>query len=474
MKWKILALIALMIFSTGRSVRGAEQPTVTHYSLNIHVFPKDESLAAAAFVTVNNSTQDTLSDVSVLLYRLLEVPAVADDDGHALTFDQRVVKVKDEGNLQVNQLTIHLVKSLLAGESQRFAIRYQGSIYGYPEVMAYTRDRIDTSYSLIRPDVFAYPVLALPTRQSEMASYEARFTYQAAVTVPSGYDVACGGHLVSVDTAKDSTTFVFKRDQPTWRMDLAVAKFAVISNDSLNLRVYVMPQDTVGARYVVQQMQKVIDLYTSWFGPAKYFQGYTAIEIPGGWGSQASDGYFMQTAAAFRDSQRVSEVYHEIGHTWNVKTTLQLQRCRWFDEAFASYFESLALSHFSGQKAFEQDMENSRDIFARWADYDPRNSSTPIADYWKEELGRNSYSKGAWSLYVLNQIVGDQTFRRIIKDMMSQFADRQIDFHSFQKLAETESGKNLTKFFDEWIYGSLSSELLIKKTPIDEIVKRYQ
>jgi hypothetical protein len=37
-----------------------------------------------------------------------------------------------------------------------------------------------------------------------------------------------------------------------------------------------------------------------------------------------------------------------------------------------------------------------------------RNATTPIAEYEKEELGENSYTKGAWSLYVLNQIVGDE------------------------------------------------------------------
>jgi hypothetical protein len=44
------------------------------------------------------------------------------------------------------------------------------------------------------------------------------------------------------------------------------------------------------------------------FGSPKHQNGYTIIEIPEGWGSQASDFYFLQTAAAFTDSSRIGEL----------------------------------------------------------------------------------------------------------------------------------------------------------------------
>ena len=147
------------------------------------------------------------------------------------------------------------------------------------------------------------------------------------------------------------------------------------------------------------------------FGKVGDFPGFTIIEVPEGWGSQAADFYVLQTAAAFRDTGRISELYHEIAHNWNVRPKPAIQRCRYFDEAFASYFQGLAIGEFEGEEAFEKYMTRLRDRFLQSVEKDVKNGSTPIVDYWREERGENSYTKGAWSLFVLHQVVGDQGFR---------------------------------------------------------------
>jgi aminopeptidase N len=252
-----------------------------------------------------------------------------------------------------------------------------------------------------------------------------------------------------------------------------VAQFTVLSNPADRLVVYHLPEDSMGARTVMNAAKDVIALYSGMFGQPESFKGYSIIEIPDGWGSQASDYYFLQTAAAFKDTARVSEVYHEIGHSWNATPSADVQRCRFFDEAFASFFEALAIRAFRGGKAFEDDMEKSRDLFARWAEHDSQVFETPIAGYAAKELGRHSYTKGAWSLYVLYRLVGETTFGSIIRTMLTEFKGRAITFQDFHRLCERVAGRDLRRFFQEWIYGTESSRLLVEKVSIDDIVKRY-
>lgn len=57
--------------------------------------------------------------------------------------------------------------------------------------------------------------------------------------------------------------------------------------------------------------------------------------------------------------------------------------------------------------------------------------------------------------------------------MLTEFKDRVINFQDFQKLCEREASRDLGGFFQEWIYGIESSQLLIEKASIDDIVKRY-
>lgn len=471
---RTLFLVTLLLSFCGTaSATALDLPAVVHYGLNTQFHLKDKRVSIVATLTIRNITDQTHSQLPFLLYRLLTVKRVSDRAGTPLAFNQDIGQLRDTPSLQAREVIVNLRSPLRPNDTVTIVLAYDGFIFGYPEVMAYVRDRIDENYSLLRPDAFAYPILAKPTFASALAANDTRFTYEVTATVPAEYRVACGGELVDSQIGSKNSTFVFRSKSPTWRIDIAAAKFSVMSNPTERLVVYYLPEDSIGARRVLDASRDVIKLYSEMFGLPESFKGYSIIEIPDGWGSQASDYYFLQTAGAFKDSTRISEAYHEIAHSWNAKPSAEVQRCRYFDEAFASFFEALAIRAFRGEKAFEEDMEKSRDLFVRWAEYDRQVFETPIAGYAAKELGRHSYTKGAWSLYGLYRLVGENTFRSIIRTMLTEFNDSVINFQEFQKLCERVAGRDLRSFFQEWIYGTESSQLLVQKLSIDDIVKRY-
>lgn len=466
-----LALLALSLFpgpGIADSLLG-----ITHYALDLHLFPDEERMEAVAILKVENNSPRAVSSLPFLLYRLMIVKSVIDAEGRPMVFEQTLARLAEEPNFHVNQLVVKLAKPLAPGAALEVALTYSGTIYGYEEVMKYVKDRISESYSLIRPDALAYPMLATPAWASLTNAYRTSFTYDLTVRAPAGYVVACGGNLISVADEKGTAVHTFRSKIPTWRMDIAIAKFRKSQDESARLAVYALAGDESGAATVLKGMKRVIDVYSKLFGPPASYQGYTAIEIPDGWGSQAADYYFLQTAAAFRDSKNMREVYHEIAHTWNAKAKPGVDRCRWFDEAFASYFEALALREIDGQEAFVEELGQLRDIFVSRAAKDPKNAQIPIADYGSMELGDNSYTKGAWALYVLHALTGEDTFREIIATFLTESRGKQIDFHDFQRTAERVSARDLTPFFEEWIYGTESSRLLQRKLTVEEIAQRY-
>ena len=454
---------------------GGNLPKVTRYELRVRINPADENLTASAQITLSNPSSTPQREIPFLLYRLLAVDAVQDEKGAALSYRQAVVAMSDEKKWQVNSLTLTLREPIAPGGTTRITVNYSGWIFGYHEVMGYVSDHIGEDYALLRPDALAYPMLAEPSSPSLSAAYDSVFTYELQITVPSGTIVACGGvpEKTSLDGA-GTETFRFASRVPTWRMDIAAAKFRKLTNDEGNLVVYALPDDEAGAGNILREVKNVIEFYTLRFGPSRRATAYTVIEIPDGWGSQASDFYILQDAGAFKDPKRTHELYHEIGHSWNVKARPELQRTRWFDEAFASYFEALALGKFEGQKAFDERMARYRESFRRQAKKDPGNATTPIAEYGKGGLGDNSYTKGAWSLYVLHQVVGDDGFNEIIRTLMAEFSDRPAGFGDFQSVAERVSKRDLSRFFNEWIFGAESSALLLGSASTQEIVERYR
>ncbi len=470
---RLFLITVLVSLCEMTSATASDLPAVVHYKLNVQFHLREQRVSILATLSIRNITDQPHAQLPFLLYRLLEVKQVSDRTGTPLHFKQDIGQLRDEPSLQAREVIVNLRTPLRPNDTTTVVLEYDGFIFGYPEVMAYVRDRIDENYSLLRPDAFAYPILAKPTFASTLASNDTKFTYEVTATVPADYRAACGGELVDSQIDSENATFVFRSKIPTWRIDVAVAKFTVLSNPTDQLVVYHLPEDSIGARLVMNASKDVIKLYSEMFGLPESFKGYSIIEIPDGWGSQASDYYFLQTAAAFKDSTRISEAYHEIGHSWNATPSADVQRCRYFDEAFATFFEALAIRAFRGEAAFEEDMEKSRDLFVRWAEYDRQVFETPIAGYGAKELGRHSYTKGAWSLYVLYRLVGESTFRTIIRTMLLEFKGRVINFQEFYKLCERVSSRDLRDFFQEWIYGIESSQLLIEGVSIDDIVKRY-
>jgi len=452
-------------------------PTVTQYALQFRLFPKEEMLEAIVRMTVTNNTDQPFSEIPFLLYRLLEVQKVTDDNGSPLPFKQTITRLAeaDVHNLQVSSVKVQVVKPLPPGAATNLTITYNGSIYGYAEIWGYVKDRVSEEYSLLRPDALAYPMLATATLESWIKAYghEWPFTYDLTVTVPEGYVAASGGAHQNVSTKEGLTTFVFKSKRPTWRIDLAAAKFKIVADEANKLSVYVLTQDQKNAAAIVDGVSRSVKLYSKMFGELKDYQGYTVIEIPDGWGSQASDYYFLQVASTFDDVQHLAELYHEVAHSWNAKPKSSVQRCRWFDEAFAMYFQALAIREFEGQDAYRKELDRDRENFINRVNRDKRNFDIPIVDYDKYDLGGNSYSKGPWSLYVLHELVGEETFKQIIHVFLTEFRETPADFKDFQKLAERVSHRSLEKYFQDWFYTSVSSQLLADTIPVIEIVKRY-
>ncbi len=448
-----------------------DRPRVSHYRMVLRLLPRERSLRARTTMTVANTTSRPVTEIPFLVYRLFTVTAAEDLTGSPLEWTQQVVIDQDEPTLQVNHVRVALAQTLAPGDSTTLTLSYAGPLFGYTEVSGYVHDTVSEDYCLLREDSYAYPILARPSRTGRAGMIDRPFTWELEATVPAGLVVATGGEPVNSEVVGDSARYAFRGRVPSWRLDIAAARFALAVDRPRGFAVYVLPGHEPGAAAVLGAMGRAVDFYTRRFGDIGQ-AGYTAIEIPDGWGSQAGPLYFLQTAAAFTDSSRLGEVYHEIAHSWCVTARPDVQRCRWFDEAFASYFESLAQAKFGGREALHADMEVSRSVFRRWIEADSAYAGVPIVDYGKHEIGGLSYTKGAWSLHVLHELLGDQRFDRAIRELIRKHRAMPAGFEDFLRIAERAGGRKLDRWYREWISGAESSRLLLEGASVETMAAR--
>ena len=244
---KLLSASILVLFWQATPLRAAELPAITHYRLNVEFSLREQRVSVLANLTITNNTGEACTTIPFLLYRLLAVQHINDQSRQPMNFTQQIIQLSDAPTLQAREAVLHLSTPLQPGDSISISMTYSGFVFGYPEVMAYVNDRIDENYTLLRPDALSFPVVAESTFTSVIAASDTRFTYEVSATVPKGYTAACGGELLGRYAGAGGETFAFRSKIPTWRIDLAVARFSVLDDSANKLLVYHLPNDSTGA-----------------------------------------------------------------------------------------------------------------------------------------------------------------------------------------------------------------------------------
>jgi aminopeptidase N len=155
---------------------------------------------------------------------------------------------------------------------------------------------------------------------------------------------------------------------------------------------------------------------------------------------------------------------HEIAHQWfgdmaSEKSFAHL----WLSEGFATYLTNIYLENKYGKEAMIQRLQKDREEVIKFA----KTSFRAVVDSTKDLmslLNANSYQKGGWILHMLRNEVGDTIFQKIIETYYNQYKGGNAETRDFEAIAEKVSGKELTWFFHQWLYGPGIPQLLFRKT----------
>jgi len=442
----------------------------TRYELELTVDHAKRELRGSAMIVLRNTSATPVREASFLLYRLLRVSSVSDSAGAPLIFRQPVVEFDDHATLQVRHVLVTLKTPLAPERSTSVHIEYAGTLAGYSETgMLYIRDRIDTTFSIIRDDAYAFPAVRVPSHAVNARSGLPAYDYRARIKVPTGYTVANGGWLVRTIVENDGNTFEFRNVKSAWRMDFAVARFNV--RESGGLKVYYLREDSAGSARVSAAMSKTFTLYSRWFGPLRGPSQFTLIEIPDGWGSQADVSSVLQAAAAFRDPRREYELYHELSHLWNVPFA-DVPSPRW-NEGLATFLEDITIDSLEGRattdKAADQTVLRLRDELRG----DPRLATVAPVDYGRERMTRNAYSVPSVMFYVMYRLMGHDAFTNLIAEYYRQYGVSGATTRQFAQLATKLSPVPLDRVFDEWMFSTRWASI-VAYTTAAELPARYR
>jgi hypothetical protein len=462
MKWRILIFVLSITLPV--AIPSLSKPKISNYDLRFAFDFANKKLIADTRLTITNlKPNDTLN---VLLYRLLKVKAIKDDSGKHIPFRQTVTSFSDWDELQVNAVEIFL--NNINPSEQTVQIEYEGHLFGYTETgMNYVKDNIDPNFTLLREDCYAYPVQGVPSLKKNREAGFPDFTYMVTVRVPHDLRVINGGKLVSEKRLGELTEYVYASLKPSWRIDIAIGKYATISNR--NFHIHHFTEDSVGAHQVMNYLNRAVDRYTAWMGNVQ-FDSYSIIEIPDKWGSQTDVTCILQEASAFKNEGKLYELYHEISHIWNVESTDKFS-CRLESEGLAAFFQYLMMEKLNGRTGLLD--SSARRTFLRVKsklNQDSVAAITPIIEYGSRGLSDLSYTKGMLFFYLLYRTIGEDEFMSTLKSYRAKYSNGSSTREFADTLLSHSKNKNVRKLVNDWILTSESSKQIASAVNVQALM----
>ncbi len=472
------SLPTLVAALTATALSGPAEPLypdlrlrLTHYGLDVRVDYAAERILGTARLTVRNGSNTPVPEIPIITYRLMPIEAVTDSAGRAMSFVQQVAAYEDDPKRQVNFARISLPAPLAPGGLITVVVRYGGFLLGYAETGSlYVRDHVDPEFTILREDGLGFPLLGYPSDEVNRKGGLSEFDYVARITVPESLWVANGGRLRERRVADGLATFVYENLKTAWRMDFAIAPYRVL--DRGDLHVVYFPADSVGAERVLNAVERSMAVYRDWFGPLRGGTDFTVIEIPDGFGSQADVTSITQTAAAFKDPDQRRQLYHEISHLWNVPPGEPLSPR--LNEGLATFLEYYTADRLDGTTFLEDRLEVVRrwlrDIAARRPDL----RTKPLRAYGRENMTDFSYSVGMILFAVMHELLGEEGFRRVIRECHRRHGERGGTLDDFVQTAEEVTPQDLSRFFRDWIYSTQWVDAVTATGSIEELTARYR
>lgn len=469
---RMLIIMALLLLSCSGAAQAESfadrqlQLVATDYKMNYQLNLADENLSASATLTITNCSDRPADHIPLTLYRLLHITEVTDAKQQPLPFSQQVLSDEAFPQRQVNYTEVLLPQPLAPAQSYTINLRFEGMILGYVEIgWSYTKDSINSDFSIIRPDVYAYPLVLYPNddvnRQAKWWLHS--FNYDVSVEVPEGYVVANAGRLVAKNTTAKRISYRYQNTQPAWRMDFTIAKYQLYQQQGLTLFSL---EDQALSTLFLNRSSAALSLYSQWFGPLQKPTEYSVLELPEGYGSQADSTGILIVKDGFTDR---SQMYHELSHLWNVKFQ-DSHPPRW-NEGLATFLQYLVADKLDEPGILARETNDTFKWLQQKLTQQNINTLPPLLD--NNNGGLNIYAIGMPLYHLLYDIEGEDSFNRILAGFYQQYYATGATTEQFVEYAKSHSDKDLTSLFDDWAYSNRYATLISQTNSYSDMLAHY-
>jgi aminopeptidase N len=278
------------------------------------------------------------------------------------------------------------------------------------------------------------------------------------VTAPAHYQVVSNGIQVEeTNLPGDLKLTHWKEDipLPTKVMVIGAADFAVQQAGTVGcvpVSSWVFPDNRQEGFLDYAPAKDILSFFIDYIGPYPYkkLANIQSKTIFGGMENAGAIFYFENSVNGRQNQDGL--IAHEIVHQWfgDMATEKSFAHL-WLSEGFATYLTILYMEKKYGADTARLLRATDRQQVIDFV----KTSDRPVVDSisaFMDLLNNNSYQKGGWVLHMLRRLLGDTVFHKGIQQYYAAYAGKNADTRDLQAIFEKVSGKNLSGFFQQWLY----------------------
>jgi aminopeptidase N len=434
----LLAACALAIPAWHSAVAAPARPqlNITGYVITADLNPTTNHLTATADVTF--TALEDLTQPTFELNNGLNITKLTGDSGAALNSERLT---------PYSTVHVSLQTPLTKGSSHTFHFEYNGTLVG-----------ADTSpVEGIKLAAVADPIsiLLYPGRWFPMTGlFTDRFTADVHVRVPADYTAVGSGTPGNKTLPDGRKEFSFTWTKPGFPGTIVAGKFLPPVGGGLNnIRVYTTEKRKAGAADFAALAGREFEYMTSIFGEPESGR-INIVEIPddavsAAWAPQMA--CIAGNRIVDHNSQRL--LANTLAHQWwGSEVSPATLNDAWITNGMSRYGELMYLEDSAGKTAFQSAIS---DVSAGALAYDTEPLTTlGRLDPFSPQFQSMTLEKGAMVFHMLRWEMGDDTFQKFLRGMLSQYTDKGIRSSDVQTVAEAQSKLELTPFFAQWLDGT--------------------
>jgi aminopeptidase N len=296
-------------------------------------------------------------------------------------------------------------------------------------------------------------------------------TLTMTVTAPKDWEVITTMRETAVQRTLTNVVWIFPETLKlsTYLFSLHAGPYKVWQADADGVPLRLFARRTI-AKYVNTK---------DWFVPTqqgfKYFNEYFALPYPfkkydqviapdfnaGAMENVAAVTFserYIQRGASTREQREAiaSVILHEMAHMWfgNI-TTMKWWNGLWLNESFATFMSALSQAYATEFKeswmSFYHDEQQSALVADQLVTTHPIEAVIPDTNSAFANFDDITYGKGASALKQLNYYLGEDIFRKGVREYFKTHAYSNTTLQDFIDALQKASGKDLKSWADTWL-----------------------